>query len=216
LANSIVFQNSAEQLKASVFGFDGTNYKALKVNSSGELIVGVGTVNLIETINTLSSITNGTIKVSSLTNGTVKASISSITNGTVNVTSLTNGTIKLASSSATLKVNLVDRAFTSTTQTISVAAASSTFTNLIDISKYQDTTWYLRNTTASSTVSVRLAVTPSTNLTSYPLALIQETATLRNSTRVMTNSYYLKYATMEISNVSGTAQNIVVVFNGRY
>jgi len=97
-----------------------------------------------------------------------------------------------------------------------VAATSSTFTNLIDISKYQETTWYLRNLTASSTVQVQLAVTPSTALTTYPVALIQETATLQSGPTTITNNYYLKYATIRVSNSSGANQSVVIVFNGRY
>jgi len=85
MANSIVFQNSAEQLKTAIFGYDGTNYQALKVNNSGELDINVGTLSQIGTINTLTSITNGTVDVttlSSITSGTI-ATVSSITNGTV-------------------------------------------------------------------------------------------------------------------------------------
>lgn len=33
MANSIVFQNKPEQLKSSILGYDGTNHKALSVNT---------------------------------------------------------------------------------------------------------------------------------------------------------------------------------------
>ena len=247
MANSIVFQNNPDQLRTSIYGFDGINYKAVKVNNNGAVnVVGtltavVGTITALGTINTISSVTSGTVKVTSISNGTVKATVSSITNGTVKVasitsitngtvkvssltngtvkatvSSITNGTVKLASTSGTIKVNLVDRTFASTTQTISVAATSSTYSTLKDISKYQETSWYLRNITASAIITAQLAVTPSTNLTNYPLALIQETATFISSPIVITNSYYLKYATVKLSNSSGTLQSVVVVFNGRY
>ncbi|MBY7065711.1 hypothetical protein FDE98_15335, partial [Clostridium sporogenes] len=94
MANSIVFSNSAEELKTSVFGYDGSNYLPLKVNQYGELDINVGTISKID------SITNGTVDVtqlSSLTSGTVDVTqLSSITNGTVDVTqlnSITNGTV---------------------------------------------------------------------------------------------------------------------------
>jgi hypothetical protein len=250
LANSIVFQNSAEQLKTAIYGYDGTSFAPIKVDASGALDIVVGTITSIASgtvkvasitngtvkvasgtvtvasitngtvKSTVTSITNGTVKatVTSITNGTVKATVASITNGTVKstVTSITNGTIKLASTSATVKINIVDRTFTSTTQTIRVAAISSTFSNLVDISKYQETSWYIKNVTKSSIVTIQLAVTPSNARSTYPLALIQETATVRNNTTAITNSYYMKYATAKISNILGLAQTIVVVFNGRY
>jgi hypothetical protein len=119
----------------------------------------------------------------------------------------------------TIKVNLVDRTFTSSTQTIPVGVSTSTYSNLIDISKYQDTSWYLRNTTGSGrrAVTVELAATPSNDLTNYPLALIQETATVNASPELITNNRYAKYITAKITNPStATAQSVVVVFNGRY
>lgn len=235
MANSIVFQNSAEQLKSAVFGYDGVNYLPLSVNAYGVLNSNVGT---ITTIANITSITGGTIsKVTSLTNGTVTVSkISSITNGTVNVnrlssitggtisklSSITSGTVSVAAinsiTSGTVNVNITNRTFTETTQNITVAAATSTYSTLINISKYQDTSWYIKNTTATSTqiVTVQLAVTPSSDRSAYPLVLVQETATVKLNPKAMTNSYYMKYITAKFTNATGTSQNAQIVFNGRY
>jgi len=87
------------------------------------------------------------------------------------------------------------------------------------ISKYEQTSWYLRNTTPSgrTAVTVQLAATPSTDLVNYPLVLIQETATINASPKLITNDYYLKYINSKITNPStSTVQSVVIVLNARY
>ncbi len=286
MANSIVFQNNAEQLKSSMYGYNSSSnsYQAVQVNDSGALNVSLGTsvvqigtihsigtlgrvasVGTLGTINKLTSVgtinrlakigTLGTIskllsigtlgRVASIgTLGTINklTSVGTInrlakigTLGTINkllsvgtlgrVASIgTLGTINklanvgtLAKVVGTVKMNFVDRIFTSITQTIAVAAATITYTNLIDISKYQDTSWYLRNiTTTNRMVSVQLAATPSVTLSTYPRVLISESATISVNPELITNSRYLKYITAQINNASSEPQRVVVVFNGRY
>ena len=205
MSNSIVFQNNAEQLKSSMYGFNSTSgtYKPLSVNDVGELIVEIGTINKIAVIGTVNNVgLLGTVnKVAEL--------------GTVNKVSLL-GT--LSNVVGTVKVNLVDRTFTSITQTITVASATTTYSNLINISKYQDTSWYFLNSSSTNrrAVTVQLAVTPSTTIGIYPRTLINESATVNQSSKVITNDYYLEYITAQISNTSSYQQNIVAVFNGRY
>ncbi|MBO0565142.1 hypothetical protein EXQ38_00640 [Clostridium botulinum] len=137
MANSIVFSNSAEELKTSVFGYDGSNYLPLKVNQYGELDINVGTISKID------SITNGTVDVtqlSSLTNGTI-TKVSSITNGTVDVTqlnSLTSGTITNISSitNGSVNVNITDRYFNQTSETVAtIASATPQYSTAVDTSK---------------------------------------------------------------------------------
>ncbi|MBC2584180.1 hypothetical protein HGI80_06075, partial [Clostridium acetobutylicum] len=53
MANSIVFQNAASQLRSAIYGYDGTNYQPVKVNSTGELQINVGTINAVGTITRL-------------------------------------------------------------------------------------------------------------------------------------------------------------------
>lgn len=62
VANSIVFQNSAQQLKTAVYGYYSTtnSYLPLKVNSSGELYVIPGTLGTIGTLKYVDQI--GTLK----------------------------------------------------------------------------------------------------------------------------------------------------------
>ena len=135
--------------------------------------------------------------------------------GTVNKVSLL-GT--LSNVVGTVKVNLVDRTFTTITQTITVGSATTTYSNLINISKYQDTSWYFLNTSSTNrrAVTVQLAVTPSTAIGTYPRTLIIESATVNESPKVITNDYYLEYIAAQIRNTSSYQQNIVAVFNGRY
>ena len=118
----------------------------------------------------------------------------------------------------TVKVNLVDRTFTSITQTITVGSVTTTYSNLINISKYQDTSWYFLNSSSTNrrAVTVQLAVTPSTAIGIYPRTLINESATVNESSKVITNDYYLEYITAQINNTSSYPQSIVAVFNGRY
>ncbi len=135
--------------------------------------------------------------------------------GTVNKVSLL-GT--LSNIVGTVKVNLVDRTFTTITQTITVASATTTYSDLINISKYQDTSWYFLNSSSTNrrAVTVQLAVTPSTAIGTYPRTLIIESATVNESPKVITNDYYLEYIAAQIRNTSSYQQNIVAVFNGRY
>ena len=166
--------------------------------SGGTVNIGNGTITAsIGTISTITSLTNGTVRVSG---GTIRVS-----GGTVN---LINGTIK---------VNLVDRTFTEKYQNITtVTAATPTYSPLIDISKYQDTSWYVLNTTASEVVTVRLAVTPSNNTAVYPLVLIADTATVKSTPVAMTNSNYMKYIAARFTTATTTSQSLIIVFNGRY
>jgi hypothetical protein len=176
------------------------------------------------TVSLLSSITNGTVKIASGLLGTV-AKLSSITNGTVKVASGLLGTVSLLSSitdgtikvSNTVNINIADRIFTATIQDYSIAANSSVNSTLIDISKYQETSWYLQNTSGTPTVvTVQLAATPSSNLGLFPLALIAETATINLNPVVITNDYYLKYISAHFTNTTAAAQTVQLVFNGRY
>ena len=242
MSNSIVFQNNAEQLKTSMYGFNSTSgtYKPLSVNDAGELLVKtgtsvieIGTINKIAVLGTVNYLGQlGTVnKVASIgTLGTVnKVSVLGTVNylgqlGTVNKVSEL-GTVNKVSLLGTLsyvvgtvKVNLVDRTFTTITQTITVGSATTTYSNLINISKYQDTSWYFLNSSSTNrrAVTVQLAVTPSTAIGTYPRTLIVETATVNESPKVITNNYYLEYIAAQISNTSSYQQNIVAVFNGRY
>ncbi|WP_139902267.1 hypothetical protein [Clostridium thermarum] len=255
MANSIVFQHSAEQLKTAVYGYDGTDFQPIKVNTDGELQVSVGTISSLGTVNyvvnlgtlntvgTLNNVTNlgtlntvvnvGTLStVGTLNNVTNLGTLNTVVNvgtlstvGTVNnVTNL--GTLNtvvnlgtLNSIVGTVNVNLADRTFTSTTFTVAVAGNSSTYVSLIDVSKHQDTSWYLRNITAPANrqeIRVQLAVTPSDNITLYPRVLINETATINENPKVITNDYYMRYITAQVSNETTTSQTVVIVFNGRY
>ena len=254
MSNSIVFQNNAEQLKASMYGFNSTSgtYKPLMINDAGELLVKtgtsvieIGTINkiavlgtinylgLLGTVNKVANIgTLGTVnKVSVLGTvnylgllGTVNKVANIGTLGTVNKISVL-GTVNkvsllgtLSNVVGTVKVNLVDRTFTTITQTITVGSATTTYSNLINISKYQDTSWYFLNTSSTNrrAVTVQLAVTPSTAIGTYPRTLIIESATVNESPKVITNDYYLEYIAAQIRNTSSYQQNIVAVFNGRY
>ena len=163
----------------------------------------LGTVNKVSVLGTVNYLGQlGTVnKVSEL--------------GTVNKVSLL-GTLSYVV--GTVKVNLVDRTFTTITQTITVGSATTTYSNLINISKYQDTSWYFLNSSSTNrrAVTVQLAVTPSTAIGTYPRTLIVETATVNESPKVITNNYYLEYIAAQISNTSSYQQNIVAVFNGRY
>ncbi len=284
MSNSIVFQNNAEQLKASMYGFNSTSgtYKPLMINDAGELLVKtgtsvieIGTINkiavlgtinylgLLGTVNKVANIgTLGTVnKVSVLGTvnylgllGTVNKVANIGTLGTINKVSVlgtvnylgllgtvnkvanigTLGTVNkisvlgtvnkvsllgtLSNVVGTVKVNLVDRTFTTITQTITVGSATTTYSNLINISKYQDTSWYFLNTSSTNrrAVTVQLAVTPSTAIGTYPRTLIIESATVNESPKVITNDYYLEYIAAQIRNTSSYQQNIVAVFNGRY
>ncbi len=277
MSNSIVFQNNAEQLKSSMYGFNSTSgtYKPLSVNDVGELIVEIGTINKIAVIGTVNNVgllgtvnkvaelgtvnyvgLLGTVnKVAELGTvnyvgllgtvnrvaelGTVNyvgllGTVNKVAElGTVNYVGLLGtvnkvaelGTVNkvsllgtLSNVVGTVKVNLVDRTFTSITQTITVASATTTYSNLINISKYQDTSWYFLNSSSTNrrAVTVQLAVTPSTTIGIYPRTLINESATVNQSSKVITNDYYLEYITAQISNTSSYQQNIVAVFNGRY
>jgi hypothetical protein len=302
MANSIVFQNSAAQLKTAIYGFDSvsSSYKALKVNTAGELYVIAGTINQIGTIKYVAQIGTlkyvapiGTLKYAEQIGtlkyvapigtlkyvapigtlkyaeqiGTLKyvAPIGTLKYaeqigtlkyvapiGTLKYAEQIGtlkyvapiGTLKYAEQigtlkyvapigtlkyvnqigtingvTGTLKVNLVDRYFNAITQTIQIGTNTSTYTDLIDISKYQQTSWYLRNITAPgrTAVTVELAATPSNDLTNYPLVLIQETATVNANPELITNDRYIKWVTAKITNPStATLQDVVVVFNGRY
>ncbi|WP_163195860.1 hypothetical protein [Clostridium thermarum] len=327
MANNIVFQHSAEQLKTAVYGYDGTDFQPIKVNADGELQVNVGTIRSLGTVNyvvnlgtlntvgtlnnvtnlgtlntvvnvgtlstvgtlnnvtnlgtlntvvnvgtlstvgTLNNVTNlgtlntvvnvGTLStVGTLNNVTNLGTLNTVVNvgtlstvgtlnnvtnlGTLNtvvnvgtlstvgtVNNVTNlGTLNtvvnlgtLNSIIGTVNVNLADRTFTSTTFTVEVAGSTSTYVSLIDVSKYQDTSWYLRNITATANrqvVRVQLAVTPSNNTTLYPRVLINETATINENPKVITNDYYMRYITAQVSNENTTTQTVVIVFNGRY
>ena len=224
MSNSIVFQNNAEQLKASMYGFNSTSgtYKPLMINDAGELLVKTGTsVIEIGTINKIAVL--GTVNYLGLL-GTVNKVANIGTLGTVNKVSVL-GTVNkvsllgtLSNVVGTVKVNLVDRTFTTITQTITVGSATTTYSNLINISKYQDTSWYFLNTSSTNrrAVTVQLAVTPSTAIGTYPRTLIIESATVNESPKVITNDYYLEYIAAQIRNTSSYQQNIVAVFNGRY
>lgn len=228
MANSIVFQNSAEQLKTSIYGYDGTNYQALKVNTDGSLDVSVGTISSIGTINTVTNL--GTLNtVSNVVNLGTLSTVNNVVNlgtlntvvnlGTLNTVSNVVNLGTLNSIIGTVKVNLADRTFTSTTYTIEVGGSTTTYTELLNISKYQDTSWYLRNITTTANrevVTIRLAVTPSSVLTTYPRVPISETATINATPRVITNDYYMKYITAQVVNATTTTQTVVVIFNGRY
>lgn len=258
MANSIVFQNSAEQLKTAIYGYDGTNYQPIKVNTDGSLDVSVGTIKGIGTINTISNVVNvgtlntvnnvvnlgtlntvsdvinvgtlntvnsvvnlGTLStVSNVVNLGTLSTVSNVVNlGTLNTVSNIINLGTLNSIIGTVKVNLADRTFTSTTYTLEIGASTTTYTELLNISKYQDTSWYLRNITATANrepVTIRLAVTPSINLSSYPRVLISETATVNSNPKVITNDYYMKYITAQIANATATSQTVVIIFNGRY
>ena len=269
MANSIVFQNSAEQLKTSIYGYDGSSYKALKVSSNGTLqtnlsggtvkvnggtirVVGVPTVRVASGTVKLNGGTvklaggtvqlNGgtvrvvgvpTVRVESgtvkLNGGTVKLAGGTVqlNGGTVRVVGvptvrvasgtvkLNGGTVRLAG--GTTNVKLADRTFTMTILTTSVTSATPVYTALIDISKFQDTSWYIQNLTGSpQSVTAQLAVTPSSVLGSFPRVLIQQTATVVNSPVVITNDYYMKYICVNFTTSSASAQDMQVVFNGRY
>lgn len=228
MANSIVFQSSAEQLKSAVFGYDGANYRALNVNDSGKLNVNVATINAIGTVNRVNTV--GTINKLNVIGTVTKVNaigtlnklnvVGTITKvNTVGTLSKLNVVGTLNSIVGTVKVNLADRTFITATYTVRVSATSTTYTELLNISKYQDTSWYLRNTSHTANrrpVTVRLAVTPSTSKTNYPRVLISETATINNNPKVITNDYYMKYLQAQIANETNTSQTVVLVFNGRY
>lgn len=213
MANSIVFQHSAEQLKTAVYGYDGTNYQPIRVNNNGELQISIGTISALGTINTVGTLNN----VTNL--GTLNTVINLGTLNTVGTVNTVTNLGTLNSIVGTVNVNLVDRTFTSTTFTVEVAGNTSTYVSLIDVSKHQDTSWYLRNITATANreeVTVQLAVTPSSNIVLYPRVLINETATLNENPKVITNDYYMRYITAQVSNETSTTQTVVIIFNGRY
>jgi hypothetical protein len=127
------------------------------------------------------------------------------------------GTLK--SIIGTVKINLVDRTFTSSTQTIPVTKTTPTFSDLIDISKYEQTSWYFRNITNAgnrATVTVQLAATPSSALSTYPVVLIAEVAEVNASPELITNNRYAKYISSFLTTATSATQTIVIVFNGRY
>lgn len=218
MANSIVFSNSAEELKTAVFGYDGNNYLPLKVNEYGELNTTLGTIDKID------SITNGTISnVNSITNGTINVTeLNSITSGTIDVTqisSLTNGTISNVTSIAngTINVNLNDRYFTQTSETLSAITLSNPqYSTPIDTSKMQDITWYVKKIDGGDVpLTVKVAVSPEENGT---YVLVGETATIvsNGSAKVLSSSYYMHYTKVYLSTTSTTEQSVQVFFNGRY
>ncbi|MBO0584096.1 hypothetical protein EXQ36_03375 [Clostridium botulinum] len=218
MANSIVFSNSAEELKTSVFGYDGSNYLPLKVNQYGELDINVGTISKID------SITNGTVDVtqlSSLTNGTI-TKVSSITNGTVDVTqlsSLTGGTITNISSitNGSVNVNITDRYFNQTSETVAtIASATPQYSTAVDTSKMQDITWYVKKVAGGTMpVTVSVAVCPEQNGT---YVLVGETATVGSvgSAKALSSSYYMHYTRVYCTTAATTNQSVQVFFNGRY
>jgi hypothetical protein len=199
--------------KVATVGTLGTLNKVATVGTLNKVAI-VGTINNVALLGTLNRVaTVGTL-------GTLNkvATVGTLNNvaivGTLNKVALL-GT--LTNVVGTVKLNLVDRIFDSITQTIAVAASTVTYTNLINISKYEDTSWYLRNiTTTNRIVSIQLTATPSSNLTTYPRVLISETTTINATPHVVTNDYYLKYISAQISNTATIPQSVVVVFNGRY
>lgn len=242
MANSIVFSNSAEELKTSVFGYDGSNYLPLKVNQYGELDINVGTISKIDSITSgtvnvtqVNSLTNGTItKVSSITNGTVDvtqlssltsgtiAKVDSITNGTVDVTqlnSLTSGTIAKISSitGGSINVNITDRYFNETSETVStIALATPQYSTAVDTSKMQDITWYVKKVAGGTMpVTVSIAVCPEQNGT---YVLVGETATVGavGTAKALSSSYYMHYTKVYCTTAATTNQSVQVFFNGRY
>jgi hypothetical protein len=246
LANSIVFQSSADQLKTAVYGSDGTKFYPIKTNSSGELqvnvgeiknigtlkdVINVGTLNKVKSIDTLSKVvTLGTLKdvtnigtlnkvksIDTLSKVVTLGTLKDVTNvGTLSKVTTVSTLNKITS---TVKVNLVDKTFTNDFKTIRVNANSSTYSTKFDVSKYQDTSWYLRNitnTTRRLTVTIQLAVTPSITLSKFPRVLVKETATIKNNAKVITNDYFMKYMYLKVSNPTNTTQTISVAFNGRY
>ncbi|WP_110461929.1 hypothetical protein [Ruminiclostridium sufflavum] len=204
----------------------GTLSTVEQIGSLGTVgrVAELGTINQVSLLGTLSKVSAvGTLstveQIGSL--GTV-GRVAEL--GTINQVSLlgtlsrvlTVGTLNTVA--GTVKINLADRTFTSITQTLTVSSATSTYSNLINIAKYQDTSWYFINTSATNkrAVTVQLAVTPSTAIGTYPRTLIFESATVNASPRVITNDYYLEYISAQINNTSSYQQDIVAVFNGRY
>ena len=92
MSNNIVFQHSAGELKSAIYGYDGTKYEPLNVDSNGNLNVNAsivsGTINVqigtLGTVQQLNSIKNGTVHVQTGTLGVVQQ-LNSIRNGTVHV-----------------------------------------------------------------------------------------------------------------------------------
>jgi hypothetical protein len=263
MANSIVFQSSAEQLKSAVYGYDGSNYQPLKVNASGELNMNVSDLQQVGSIKggttTIDSIVGGTINVAAIAGGTITTvstvtsvidveelgslkggtitdvlEIGSLKSGTTTVDSIVGGTINVAAiaggtitdvlevgsiKGGTINAKIADRTFTATTEYVQLAAASgSTGSSAwIDISKYQDTSWYLRNVSATKgTVTAQLGVSP--ERATYPIVLVQETASVK-STKVITNDYFMrdiKVYLVTSANVGAATQTVQITFNGRY
>jgi hypothetical protein len=236
LANSIVFQSSAEQLKTSIYGYDGSSYKALNVSSGGTLqtIVTGGTVSLSG--NTTVRLASGHATVALNPNNATVAlkagSTISLLSGNATVAlNPNNATVALKAGSTirfvngnatvavynTVNIKLADKTFIATIQTSSLSTGNPTFTELIDISKCQDTSWYIQNiSTSKQNVTVQLAVTPSSDIINYPRVLIQQTATVVNDPVVITNDYYMKYICAHFTTSSVSPQTMRLVFNGRY
>lgn len=225
--NNLVFNETASQLKTTIYGTDASgNAVPILVNSDNQIAV-TGTVNIGDALitvigGTINSIVGGTIDnigtIGNIIGGTIDniGTISNIVGGTIDnigtINTILGGTINLGA-----PVTIGANTFTSMIQTIPLTAAASNTTVTFDVSTTNLNNFYVYSnlTGATDSISTGLFISPTTAdgyLVDDPRT---GTITLNSTTKdgLFVESVLARMAVVSVSAAAGlSGESVVTVY----
>ncbi len=188
MPNNLVFNYSAQELKAQVYGItSGATITGLLVDNTGTLQVG-GSVTA-----TIANTVTVTGQVTVTANNFNIRSLAAATD-TVTVTGSVTATI-----AGTVTVSLGGHAFT--TSDLSISTADGALTNTafqFNTSQYKDYSFYVVNT-GTAALSVRIQVSPTTTETYFTNDSTSEISLAQNAQTVLVPGVFLNYSRIQVA-----------------
>ncbi|MCX7884945.1 MAG: DUF6385 domain-containing protein [Caloramator sp.] len=220
MPNNIIFNETAEELKAQVFGYNGTTLQSLQLDASGNLKIG-GSVTISNSV----TIVAENLNIRALSGATDSVAVS----GTVTVA----GTVTVGNTVTVVAESLSIRALSANTDTVSIGGVVSvintgnsftennvTITDVagtgvtltFDSSQQTLYSYYVKNN-ASNTIQVRLQISPTENDDYFINDQAAATDLSPGNAIVIVPKYFLRYTRLYFDTRTYTA-NFEAYCNG--
>jgi hypothetical protein len=182
MPNNLVFNYSAQELKAQIYGItSGATLTGILVDNNGVLQIGGG---VTATIANTVTVTANSFDIRSLSAATDTVSVSGGITATI---------------ANTVTVSIGGHAFTSSNLTISTGSGALTNTAFqFDTSQYKDYSFYIVNT-GTAAVSVRLQISPTTTETFFTNDNTPEISLAPNTKAVLVPGFFLNYTRVQVT-----------------
>ena len=223
MPNNLVFNSSADSLRARIFGAtSGGTVTSVLVDSTGMMQVG-GSVSATFVGGEVTATVNGSVtatvngSVTATVNGSVTATVNGSVTATVNgsVTATVNGSVT-ATVNGSVSVTLASHGFTSSSASLTGLTADLTNTDFVfDTSTIKDYTFYIRNVGAD-TVAARLQISPTLTEAFFTNDTTAQITVTPGQNATLVPGIFLNYTRLEVYGSPNATFTITAFFNGQF